>query len=122
MPPVGDLEQPRFAVLGVGEGALLVAEQLALEEVAGRPAQLTSTKGARPRGPRPDAFYPDRPDRGAVRAGSASYAISPGFFRATDAAPALWRDLPKWAARVRKLRAAKVRWRLVNSFNDWADG
>ncbi len=71
---------------------------------------------------RPDGFYADRPDRSAVREGASSYAISPGFFRGADAQAKLNRDVPKWAARVRKLRAAKVRWRLVNSFNDWFDG
>ena len=71
---------------------------------------------------RPDAFYADRPARGTAREGRSSFAISPGFYRGADALPKLNRDLPKWARRVRLLRAAKVPWRLVNSFNDWFDG
>jgi hypothetical protein len=71
---------------------------------------------------RPDAFYSDRADRGATRTSSA-YAISPGYFRADEDLPQLNRDLPRWAARVRAWRRAKgVRWKIVNSFNDWVDG
>lgn len=70
---------------------------------------------------RPDAFYTDRSDLAAART-SSSYAISPGSFRADESLPQVNRDLPRWAARVRAMNKAKVRWRIVNSFNDWVNG
>ena len=48
MPPSASSKRPTFCAIGAGEGALLVAEQLALEQVRGMAAQLSLTN-ARPR-------------------------------------------------------------------------
>ena len=47
---LGELEPPFLARLGAGEGALLVAEQLRLDQAVGSAAQLTLTNGLLARG------------------------------------------------------------------------
>jgi hypothetical protein len=48
---VGRFDQANLAGVGIGEGALFVAEQLALDQVRGSAAQLISMNGALARGP-----------------------------------------------------------------------
>ena len=50
-PAVGEMEEPRLGLTGVGESAPLVPEQLGLERVSGIAAQLSSTNGPLARGP-----------------------------------------------------------------------
>jgi hypothetical protein len=51
-----------------------------------------------------------------------SFSISPGFWKAGEAAPRLARDLARWTANIAHMRAANVHWRLVTSFNEWGEG
>lgn len=50
-----------------------------------------------------------------------AFAISPGFWIATDSVR-LARDLTRWKADVRAMVASKERWQLVTTFNEWGEG
>ena len=51
-----------------------------------------------------------------------SFSISPGFFKATEAAPRLSRDPPAWEKAVRDMVASRARFQLVTTFNEWGEG
>jgi len=51
-----------------------------------------------------------------------SFTISPGYWRADEAAPRLARDPARWQTNVTRMRAANVHWQLVTSFSEWGEG
>jgi hypothetical protein len=51
-----------------------------------------------------------------------SFTISPGFFHARETKPRLGRDVARFRRAVRAMNAARVRWRLVTTFNEWGEG
>lgn len=51
-----------------------------------------------------------------------SYAISPGFWRADEAAPRLARDPARWTQNVNDMVASNAPWQLVTTFNEWGEG
>ncbi len=51
-----------------------------------------------------------------------SFAISPGFFKADEAAPRLPRDLARWRTSVEDMVASHAAWQLVATFNEWGEG
>ena len=51
-----------------------------------------------------------------------SFSISPGFWKADEAQPRLARDLARWRANVRHMVAARAKWKLVTTFNEWGEG
>jgi hypothetical protein len=53
---------------------------------------------------------------------SGSYAISPGYWQADEAAARLPRDVTAWAAAVRAMVASGKTWQLIISFNEWGEG
>lgn len=60
-----------------------------------------------------------RPEDPAV---SGSVSISPGFWRATDGAPIIPRDLRRWRGNVAAMTASNAQWHLVTTFNEWGEG
>jgi hypothetical protein len=50
------------------------------------------------------------------------FAVSPGFYKATDAQPLLARDPARWQQDVAAMAAAHARWQLVTTFNEWGEG
>ena len=51
-----------------------------------------------------------------------SFAISPGFWRADEAAPRLARDPVAWRQNVRDMVASTQPWHLITTFNEWGEG
>src|SRR5204862_126513 len=51
-----------------------------------------------------------------------SFSVSPGFFHARESQPRLARSVARFRDSVRAMYAAKVRWRLVTTFNEWGEG
>jgi hypothetical protein len=51
-----------------------------------------------------------------------SFAISPGFWKANEAAPRLARDLTRWNTNVRDMVASKAPFQLVATFDEWGEG
>jgi hypothetical protein len=51
-----------------------------------------------------------------------SFAISPGFFKATETTPRLARDPAAWAKAARDMVASRARFQLVTTFNEWGEG
>jgi hypothetical protein len=51
-----------------------------------------------------------------------SYSVSPGWWRADQAAPLLGRDPSRWQANVKAMVASNEPWQLVTTFNEWTEG
>lgn len=70
----------------------------------------------------PDGWHQYAPAVAADSQSGYSYAISPGFFLATDSAPRLVRDLTAWNASIRAMVASGAPFQLVTTFNEWGEG
>jgi hypothetical protein len=70
----------------------------------------------------PDAWHQYAPARAEDDQGRYSFSISPGFFKATEAAPRLPRDPTAWETAVRDMAASRARFQLVTTFNEWGEG
>ena len=51
-----------------------------------------------------------------------SFSISPGFFKANEAAPRLARDINRWYDDVRQMIASGAPFQLITTFNEWGEG
>jgi hypothetical protein len=51
-----------------------------------------------------------------------SVTVSPGFFKATEPAPRLTRDLGRWERDVQTMVASNAQFHLVTTFNEWGEG
>jgi hypothetical protein len=70
----------------------------------------------------PDGWHQYSPAKAADNQSGHSYSISPGFFKADEAAPRLERDPVRWDANVRDMVASNAPFQLVVSFNEWGEG
>jgi len=70
----------------------------------------------------PDAWHQYGPASPMSHFAGHSYNISPGFWRADEAAPRLARDPSRWSQNVRDMVASNERWQLITSFNEWGEG
>lgn len=70
----------------------------------------------------PDSWHQYSPAKAADHQSGISYAISPGFWKRTDATPVLARDLTRWAANVAAMKASGEPWQLITTFNEWGEG
>src|SRR3954454_13023316 len=71
---------------------------------------------------RPRGWYGPGTRQPPAAAGDRTYTIRPGFFDAGERQPQLIRDLGRWYSDVRRMRASRARWQLVDSFNGWRAG
>jgi glycosyl hydrolase family 99/fibronectin type III domain protein len=70
----------------------------------------------------PDALHQYAP-AGAITSRAGQWAsISPGFYKPSESAPRLTRDLTAWYQNVRALIASKAPFQLVTTFNEWGEG
>jgi outer membrane biosynthesis protein TonB len=51
-----------------------------------------------------------------------SYSISPGFYKANEAAPRLTRDPGRWSADVQAMIGSNAPWQLITTFSEWGEG
>jgi hypothetical protein len=51
-----------------------------------------------------------------------SYSISPGFYKANEAAPRLTRDPGRWSAGVQAMIGSNAPWQLITTFSEWGEG
>jgi len=70
----------------------------------------------------PASWHQYSPAKTADHQAGFSYAISPGFWKRTDANPVLARDLTRWAANVVAMKASGEPWQLITTFNEWGEG
>jgi hypothetical protein len=70
----------------------------------------------------PDGWHQYAPAKAEDDQARYSFSISPGFFKATEAAPRLPRDPSAWAAAVKDMVASRARFQLVTTFNEWGEG
>src|SRR3954470_13552939 len=70
----------------------------------------------------PSSWHEYAPAHAQVLVPGQSFSVSPGFFHARESQPRLARSVARFRASVRAMYAAKVRWRLVTTFNEWGEG
>jgi hypothetical protein len=69
----------------------------------------------------PSSWWGYDPSQRNFQAGN-SYQVSPGMWRYSETKPRLGRSVASFAAGVRAMKAAKVRFRLTTTWNEWYDG
>ena len=70
----------------------------------------------------PSSWHQYAPARATDRQTGFAYSISPGFWRADEAAPRLPRNLTRWRQNIREMVVAGDPWQLVTTFNEWGEG
>ncbi len=70
----------------------------------------------------PDGWHQYAPAKAEDDQAPYSFSISPGFFKASEAAPRLLRDPSAWGGAVKDMVASRARFQLVTTFNEWGEG
>lgn len=70
----------------------------------------------------PHGWHQYAPARAADAQRGFSYTISPGFFKADEAAPRLERALDRWHQTIRDMIASEAPFELITTFNEWGEG
>jgi len=70
----------------------------------------------------PDSWHQYSPAVAEDNQPGYAFAISPGFYRADEAAARLTRDPARWTQDVADLVASGAPWQLVTTFNEWGEG
>jgi Glycosyl hydrolase family 99 len=70
----------------------------------------------------PDAWHQYAPAGAEHAVPGSSFSISPGFWKADEAAPRLGRDLARWRADVQAMVASRAPFQLITTFNEWGEG
>ena len=70
----------------------------------------------------PDAWHQYGPASPTNDWGGGTFAISPGFWKASETAPRLARDIGRWYADIGAMLASGERFHLITSFNEWGEG
>jgi len=70
----------------------------------------------------PDAWHQYAPAGAEHSVAGSSFTISPGFWKADEAAPRLARDLARWRGDVQAMVASHAPFQLITTFNEWGEG
>ena len=71
---------------------------------------------------RANGWHQYAPVGAASSHGGYYFSVSPGFWKANEAAPRLARDLARWRRDVRRMATSRARFQLVTTFNEWGEG
>jgi hypothetical protein len=70
----------------------------------------------------PDSWHQYAPANRTDSQQGEAFAVSPGFWLATDSAPRLGRDITCFRRAVREMVASRAPWQLVTTFDEWGEG
>ncbi len=70
----------------------------------------------------PDDWHQYSPAIATDQQGTASYVVSPGFYKKGEPAPRLVRDPVRFQSNINAMIASKARWQLITTFNEWGEG
>ena len=70
----------------------------------------------------PDGWHQYAPAQAEDGQAGFSFAISPGFWKATENTPRLARDASRWATSIQDMVASRAPWQLITTFNEWGEG
>jgi len=70
----------------------------------------------------PDSWHQYAPASAEDAQAGFSFTISPAFWKASEPAPRLARDLPRWSKSIADMVASKASWQLITTFNEWGEG
>ncbi len=83
---------------------------------------LKAFKGYRLCRQQPDGWHPYLAEKAHMNLSPYAYAISPGFFYASESTPRRARDLHQWRWSIRRMVLSGAQLQLVISFNEWGEG
>ncbi len=70
----------------------------------------------------PDGWHQYAPDQAENSVLPWSFAVSPGFYKATESAPRLYRDSGRFRQNIQHMLASGATFDLVETFNEWGEG
>ncbi len=111
-----------FVHIGAGDGCTTLSRWAAAPHRADFYVVMQVFAGYRTCGTQPDSWHQYSPGTRIDRQGTFSTSISPGYWRPTDAAPLLPRDLGAWNTAVCDMVASGAQWQLITTFNQWFEG
>jgi hypothetical protein len=114
----------RFVVFVYADGAdaCAMADRWKRANTVGAYIVLKVFPGYRGCASKPNSWHQYAPTGNASSQGGYSYSISPGFWKADEAAPRLPRSLARWRRDVKAMVASRARFQLVTTFNEWGEG
>jgi hypothetical protein len=114
--------KPVIFVYGDGTDGCGMADRWKAANTSGFYVVLKVFPGYRKCASQPSSWHQYAPAVAADHQAGYSYAISPGFWKRTEAAPRLARDPTRWAQNVAAMVASKEPWQLITTFNEWGEG
>jgi hypothetical protein len=70
----------------------------------------------------PDSWHQYAPAGAEDAQAGFSFTISPAFWKASEPAPRLARDVSRWSKSVTDMVASRAPWQLITTFNEWGEG
>ena len=70
----------------------------------------------------PDGWHQYAPAKSEDNQSPYAFAISPGFFKATETTARLPRDQEAWSGAIRAMLGSRAHFQLVTTFNEWGEG
>jgi hypothetical protein len=114
----------RFVVFVYGDpsDSCATADRWRLANTVGAFVVLKVFAGYKTCASQPDGWHQYGPASASDAQAGYSYSISPGFFKASESAPRLARDLSRWYDGVRQMVASGAPFQLITTFNEWGEG
>jgi hypothetical protein len=114
--------RPVIFVYGDGGDSCAMATRWAQANTIGAYVVLKVFSGYRTCGDQPAGWHQYGPAVATDSQAGYSFAISPGFYKADEAAPRLVRDLNRWQQNIRSMITSQAPWQLITTFNEWGEG
>jgi Glycosyl hydrolase family 99 len=115
----------RFVVFvygGLEDNNCLMADRWAQANSVGAYVVLKVFPGYRKCANQPDGWHQYAPGLQEDQQDKFSFTISPGFWKAGEANPALSRDIQRWAKNIQDMTSSQANFQLITTFNEWGEG
>jgi len=114
----------KFVVFVYGDAgdSCATADRWRLANTVGAYVVLKVFSGYRTCASQPNGWHQYGPAAATDSQPGYSFSISPGFFKANEAAPRLARDINRWYDDVRQMIASGAPFQLITTFNEWGEG
>jgi hypothetical protein len=111
-----------FAYGDAGDGCAMADRWRQANAGIGAHLVLKVVTGHRSCAAQPDGWHQYAPAKRTDSQRGESFAVSPGFWLATDTSPRLPRDITCFRRGVRDMVASGAPWQLVTTFDEWGEG
>jgi hypothetical protein len=111
-----------FAYGDAGDGCAMAERWRAANAAVGAYVVLKVVTGHLSCAAQPDAWHQYAPAKRTDSQRGEAFAISPGFWLASESSPRLARDITCFRRAVRDMVASRAPWQLVTTFDEWGEG